>query len=62
MREKRDAIRLVLSVLPVYARKLGAKYVFSVFGRGSVNRMLDRMGGETVESSETKILWMAKEA
>lgn len=55
-RESADAAKLLLSVMPLYARRCGAEYLMSVFGRKSLNRILDRSGFLPGETAETKFM------
>lgn len=52
----RQAVRLILAAMPVYAKKQGAKYLISTFGRPSFNRILDQIGFVTAETAENKIM------
>lgn len=52
----RQAVRLILAAMPVYAKKHGAKYLISTFGRPSFNRILDQIGFVTAETAENKIM------
>ena len=52
----RKAVRLILAAMPVYAKKHGAKYLISTFGRPSFNRILDQIGFVTAETAENKIM------
>ena len=52
----RQAVRLILAAMPVYAKKHGAKYLISTFGRPSFNRILDKIGFITAETAENKIM------
>ena len=52
----RQAVRLILAAMPVYAKKHGAKYLISTFGRPSFNRILDQIGFITAETAENKIM------
>ena len=54
-RENSDAVKLLLAAMPVYARQQGAEYLMSVFGKRSLNKILDRMGFINGEAAETKI-------
>ena len=52
----RQTVRLILAAMPVYAKKQGAKYLISTFGRPSFNRILDQIGFVTAETAENKIM------
>lgn len=54
-RRNAEAVKLLLACLPVYARRCGAEYLMSVFGRKSLNKVLDKMGFINGEVAETKI-------
>lgn len=53
-RESAEAVKLLISAMPVYAKRCGAEYLLSMFGRRSLNRLLDRSGYIFGEKSETK--------
>lgn len=54
-RESADAVKLLITAMPIYAKRCGAEYLLSMFGRRSLNRLLDRAGYLFGEKSETKI-------
>lgn len=49
------AVKLVLSAMPVYAKRCGAEYLMSVFGQRSINLLLDKSGFVNGDQAETKI-------
>ena len=53
-RQSAAAVKLLLSTMPIYAKRCGAEYLMSVFGRRSLNRILDRSGFIPGETAETK--------
>ncbi len=48
------AVKLLIAALPVYAKRRGAEFLMSVFGRKSLNKLLDNAGFVTGETAETK--------
>ena len=54
-RDNAAAVKLLLASLPIYAKRQGAEYLMSVFGKRSLNRVLDSMGFVNGEAAETKI-------
>lgn len=54
VRQSADAVKLLLAAMPVYAKRCGAEYLMSVFGRKSLNRILDKSGFVPGETAETK--------
>lgn len=55
-RTSRAAVKLAMSVLPVYAHEHGAKYLLTIFGNRGINRILDDLGYITTEDSENKFI------
>ena len=43
-RESDQAVRLLISAMPNYARRHGAKHLLTMFGRRSMNRICDELG------------------
>ena len=54
-RRNAEAVKLLFAAMPAYARQQGAEYLMSVFGRRSLNKVLDNMGFINGEVAETKI-------
>ena len=48
------AVKLLLAAMPIYARRCGAEYLMSVFGKKSLNRILDQAGFTPGETCQTK--------
>lgn len=55
-RESWRAVRLLMSVLPAYARRFGAKFLMTTFGNRGINRILDSRGFVHGENSENKFI------
>lgn len=53
-RQSADAVKLLLADMPIYAKRCGAEYLMSVFGRKSLNKILDQLGFVPGETAETK--------
>lgn len=49
-----DAVKLLLAAMPIYAKRCGAEYLMSVFGKRSINRILDQSGFVPGETAQTK--------
>lgn len=54
-RQTGEAVRQLLAAMPAYAKQNGAEILMSVFGRRSLNRLLDKSGFLPGENCETKI-------
>ena len=49
------AAKLAIEAAAAWAKKQGRKYVISIFGRNSINRIADKLGFITTEIIEEKI-------
>jgi len=54
-RHSGEAVKRLIAAMPAYAKANGAEFLLSVFGRRSLNRMLDKAGFLAGENCETKI-------
>ena len=53
-RQTGEAVKRLIAAMPAYAKANGAEFLMSVFGRRSLNRLLDRSGFVPGETAETK--------
>lgn len=54
--ESYSAINLLMAAMPVYAKRLGAKYLLTTFGNRGINSVLDKCGFIQGETSENKFM------
>jgi len=54
-RRSGEAVKRLIDAMPAYAKENGAEFLLSVFGRRSLNRLLDKAGFFVGENCETKI-------
>ena len=53
-RQSGEAVRMLIDAMPAYAKENGGEFLMSVFGRRSLNRILDKAGFFPGETCETK--------
>lgn len=53
-RQSGGAVKRLIAAMPAYAKQNGAEILMSVFGRRSLNRLLDKSGFIPGETAETK--------
>ncbi len=53
-RQSRSAVKLLMSAMPAYAKRNGAKYLLTTFGNRGINRILDDLDFINGELSENK--------
>ena len=53
-RRSGEAVKRLIAAMPAYAKQNGAEILMSVFGRRSLNRLLDKAGFIPGETAETK--------
>lgn len=54
--ESYSAINLLMAAMPIYAKRLGAKYLLTTFGDRGINSVLDKCGFIQGETSENKFM------
>ena len=54
-RQSGEAVKRLIAAMPAYAKQNGAEILMSVFGRKSLNRLLDKSGFLPGENCETNI-------
>ena len=54
--ESYSAVNLLMAAMPIYAKKLGAKYLLTTFGDRGINSILDKQGFINGETSENKFV------
>lgn len=57
-KESYKAVKLLLAVIPGYAKRLGAKYLLTTFGNRGINSILDQHGFISGETSENKFIFL----
>ena len=50
-----QAVSLLMKVLPIYAKKCGAKYFLTMYGNAAINSILDRQDCLYAEMAQTRI-------
>ena len=53
-RQSQTAVKLLMSVMPTYAKRNGAKFLLTTFGNRGINRILDSLNFINGEVSENK--------